>query len=120
MVVVVWCCCYSCISCCDVIDGGSNDQGRVDEVFSTKDMMAPTPKLKTPIKIEKNQQACGLWFLLVCWFVGFLDFWILDCWFIVCWIVVGCLCVLLFALLDLEVLVNIGVDCSPTFFDVCV
>ena len=73
-------------SCCDVVDGGSNECGRADEVFSTKDMMAPTPKLKTPMEI------CG-------WFVGLSDFWIfglLGCWFIGlldCWIVVGCLCV---------------------------
>ena len=36
---------------CDVVDGGSNDCGRADEIFSAKDMMAPTLKLKTPMEI---------------------------------------------------------------------
>ena len=83
MVVVVGCSCYFGISCCDVVDGGSNDYRRADEVFSTKDMMAPTLKLKTPMEIKKKQQACGLWF--VCWFVGFVDFLIVG--FLVCWFV---------------------------------
>ena len=88
-------------------------------------MMAPTLKLKTPMEAEKKQQAFGFWLLvcglLVCWLSEFGILGLLDCWFIGlldCWIVACCLCVLLFALLDLEVLVNVGVDCSLDFFDI--
>ena len=50
MVVVVLCRCYFCLCCCNVVDGRSSGYGRADKGFTTKDMMAPTLKLKNPME----------------------------------------------------------------------